>query len=146
MARELDVSADVSVLKNFIRTLEGCNTEFDAEVDDEDVALLDDDTDADDALDMKIYKNQDSLSCDQLALHLQKCKGCSGCDMGKTYKSNSRRRKRPNVFVSLPDATAQPFGAMVHMDTIAMEQNSEVSQPARYCLNVHDERTSFCIA
>ena len=95
---------------------------------------------------MKIYKNQDPLSPDHLALHLLKCKGCSGCGMGKTLKSHSRRRKQPKVFVSLPDATTFPFGAMVHVDTIAMEPNSEASQAARYSLNVHDEKTSFCMA
>ena len=110
------------------------------------VLFVDDDTEADDALDTTIYENRDPLSCDHLALHLPKCKGCSGCDMGKTLKSNSRRRKRPKVFVSPPDATTQPFGAMVHLDTIAMEPNSEASQAARYCLNVHDERTSFRMA
>ena len=35
---------------------------------------------------------------------------------------------------------------MVHMDTIAMEPNSEASQVARYSLNVLDEKTSFCMA
>ena len=49
-------------------------------------------------------------------------------------------------FVSLPDATTQPFGAMAHLDTTAMELNSGASQAARYCVNVHDERASFCMA
>ena len=35
---------------------------------------------------------------------------------------------------------------MVHVDTIAMEPNSDASQAARYCLNVHDERASFRMA
>ena len=82
VASEPDTPADVSGLKNFIRTLEGCKTKFDAEVDDEHVPLLlDDFTEADNALGMKIYENRDPLSCDHLALHLPKCKGCSGCDI-----------------------------------------------------------------
>ena len=109
VASEPETPADESGLKNFIRTLEGCKTKFDAEVDDENVPLLlDDDTEADDALDMKIYEKRDPLSCDHLALHLPKCKVCSGCDMGKTSKSNSRRRKRPKVSVSRPDSTPNP--------------------------------------
>ena len=108
--------------------------------------FLDDNTDADNAFDIEIYENQDPLSCDHLALHLPKFKGCSTCDMGKSVKSHSQRKKQPKVSVSLPDATAHPFGAMVHMDTTAMEPNSESFQAARYCLNVHDERTSFRMA
>ena len=124
LATEPAESAEVAVLRNFIRTLEGGPSKFHAEVDDHDILLLlIENTDAEDKLDMKIYKNQDPLSPDHIALHLPKCKGCSGCDMGKTFKSHSRRRKRPKVFVSLPDATAQHFRAMVHMDTLAMEPN-----------------------
>ena len=66
--------------------------------------------------------------------------------MGKTFKSHSRRRKPPKLFVSLPDAIALPFGAMARLDTIAMEPNSEASQAARYSLNAHDKKTSFCMA
>ena len=125
MTTELDESAEVACLRNFTRTLEGGPSEFGAEVDDNDIrSFLHENTDAEDELDVKIYKNQDPLSPDHLALHLPKCKGCSGCDMGKSFKSHSRRRKQPKVFVSLLDATAQPFGAMAHLDTIAMEPNS----------------------
>ena len=35
---------------------------------------------------------------------------------------------------------------MVHLDHIAMEPKSEASKAARYSLNMHDERTSFCMA
>ena len=66
----------------------------DAEDDDDDIVFfMDDNTDAENALDMKIYENQDPFSCDRLALHLPKCKGCSGCYIGKKLKSNSRERK-----------------------------------------------------
>ena len=79
VAVEIEESADVSVLKNFIRTVEGGRTKFDAEVDDDQIFfILGDNTDAEHAFDMKIYDNYDPLSCDHLALHLQKCKGCSG--------------------------------------------------------------------
>ena len=40
----------------------------------------------------------------------------------------------------------RPFGAMLHMDHIQMETGSEASRAARYCLNVHDEKTYFFIA
>ena len=63
-----------------------------------------------------------------------------------TFKFHSRRRKQPKVFAPLPDATAKPFGAMAHFDTVAMELKSEASQAARYCLNIHDERATFCMA
>ena len=117
------------------------------DVDHDDIPLLfDPDTDAEDELEMKIYKNRNPLSPDHLALHLPKCKGCSGCDKGTSFKSHSRRRKRPKVSVSLPDSLARPFGAMAHLDTIAMEPNSEASQAARFSVNVHDEKTSFCMA
>ena len=97
----------MSVLENSVRTLEGCKTKFRAEIDDDHIPFFSDgNADADNALDMKIYENQDPLSCDHLALHLPKCKGCSTCDIGKIFKSHSRRRKRPKVLVSLPDATA----------------------------------------
>ena len=46
----------------------------------------------------------------------------------------------------MPDATALPFGAVVYLDTIAMEPNSEASQAARYSLNVHDAKASFGMA
>ena len=58
LAVEPHESADVSVLENFIRTLEGCKTKFDAEVDDDDILfLVDDNTVAENDLDMKIYEN-----------------------------------------------------------------------------------------
>ena len=96
---------------------------------------------------MKLYKNLDPLSPDHFAWHLLKiAKGCSGCDCGKTFKSNSRRRKRTTVFVSSPNAIEHPFGAMAHLDTIAMEPNSEASRAVPYSFNVHNEKTSFCMA
>ena len=79
------MSAEVAVLKNFIRSLEGGPSKFDVEVDDGVVLLLlNENTDAEDEFEMAIYKNQDPLSPDHLALHLPKCKRCSGCDIGKT--------------------------------------------------------------
>ena len=48
--------------------------------------------------------------------------------------------------VTAPDALTRPFGAMIHLDYIAMERNSEASRAARYSLNVHDEKTSFRMA
>ena len=50
------------------------------------------------------------------------------------------------MFVSSPDAIEHPFGAMAHVDTIAMEPNSEASRAARYSFNVHDETASFFMA
>ena len=35
---------------------------------------------------------------------------------------------------------------MAHLDHIAMEPNSEASRAARYSLNLHNEKTSFCMA
>ena len=35
------------------------------------------------------------------------------------------------------------FGAMVHMDHIAMEHCSDAARAAKFCLNVHDEKTEF---
>ena len=94
LAVEPNESADVSVLNNFIRKLEVGKTNFDAEVDDVQIHFfLDDNTDAEKVLDMQIYENQDPLSCDHLALHLPKCKGCSGCDMGKTFKIPFAKKK-----------------------------------------------------
>ena len=79
MATEPNETVEVVVSRNFIRTLEGGPTKFDADVDGNDILLfLKENTEAEDELDMKIYKNQDPLSPDQLALHLPKCKGCSG--------------------------------------------------------------------
>ena len=67
MAVERDESADVSVLKNFMRNLEGGKTKFDAEVDDVQILFLfDDNTDAENALDMKIYENQDPIRDEQI--------------------------------------------------------------------------------
>ena len=66
--------------------------------------------------------------------------------MGKSSKSYSRRRKLPKVSVSLPDSLVCFFGAIVHSDTIGMAPNSKASQAVRFSLNVHDEKTSFCMA
>ena len=65
--------------------------------------------------------------------------------MGKTSKSHSRRRRFPGVSVPLGEGE-RPFGAMLHMDHIQMEVGSEASRAARYCLNVHDEKTDFFMA
>ena len=40
----------------------------------------------------------------------------------------------------------RPLGAMLHMAHIQMEIGSQASQAARYCLNVHDEKTNFFMA
>ena len=42
------------------------------------------------------------------------------------------------------EAIARPFGATGHVDHMAMK--SEAAKAARYCLNMHDEQTSFCMA
>ena len=63
--------------------------------------------------------------------------------MGKTPKSHSRGRKQPGVAVTSQDAEARPLGAMIHMDHIQMETGSEAFLAARYCLNIHDEKTNF---
>ena len=81
LATEPDEAAGVAVLHNFIKTLEGGPTKYDADVDNEDSPfLLEDNTDAENELDMRVYKNQDPLSPDHVSLHLPKCQGCSGCD------------------------------------------------------------------
>ena len=72
--------------------------------------------------------------------------GCAGCDIAKTVKSNSRKRKPPIAIVVAADAIARPFGAMVHLDHTAMEPKSEAARAARYTLNIRDKRASFCVA
>ena len=63
LATEPDESAEVAVLRNFIRTLEGGPSKFDAEVDDNEIRFFrNENTEAEDELDMKIYKNQDPFS------------------------------------------------------------------------------------
>ena len=57
---ELDVAATKAVLHNFIKVLEGGPTKHDAAIDNDAIPLLiDEGTDAEDALDMKMYKNQE---------------------------------------------------------------------------------------
>ena len=41
---------------------------------------------------------------------------------------------------------ARPFGAMVHLDNIAMESRWEAAKAVRYSLNMHDEQAGFCMA
>ena len=90
---------------------------------DDDIPLLiTDETDSEAELDMRLYTNIDPLSPHHLACHLPKVAGCPGCDMGKTTKSHSRRKTRPKVSVTSADSTERPFGAMIHMDHIAMEK------------------------
>ena len=74
----------MAVLHNFIKTLEGGLTKYDADVDKEDIPfLLKDNTDAENELGMRVYKNQDPLFPDHFSLRLPKCQGCLGCDWGK---------------------------------------------------------------
>ena len=62
-------------MKYFISSLEGGPSKFDAEVDEGVIHfLLKQNPDAEDELEMNIYKNQDPLSLDHLAWHLPKCK------------------------------------------------------------------------
>ena len=50
------------------------------------------------------------------------------------------------AIVIAADAIARPFGAMVHLDNLAMESKSEAAKAALYFLKLHDEQTSFCMA
>ena len=50
------------------------------------------------------------------------------------------------AIVIAADAVARPCGAMVHLDYIAMESKFEAAKATRHCLNMHDERTRFCMA
>ena len=87
LATELDDAARLAVLHNFIKTLEDGPTKYDADVDKEhNILLLEDNTDAENELDMRVHKNPDPLSTDHFSLHLSKCHGCSGCDWGKIVK------------------------------------------------------------
>ena len=60
---------------------------------------------------------------------------------GKTSKSRSQRRNNPGINCTAPDGETDPFGAMVHMDHLAMEADAEAAAAARYCLNLLDEKT-----
>lgn len=146
-AVELNAAATRAVLHNFVTVLESGPTKHNAAIDADVIRLfIDENTVTEDALDVKMYKNQHLLFSDHFALHLPKCQGCSVCDRMKTNKFHLRRRKRPKLIVTAPDAIARPFGVLVHLDHIAMEMNSQASRAARYSLNIHAEQTTFCMA
>ena len=77
-----------------------------------------------------------------LSTHLPKSTGCEGCGLAKAAKSPSRRKLRFTNVRPEPDAEGD-FGALVHGDHIEMERGSDAARAARFCLNLHDERTLF---
>ena len=85
--------------------MEGGLPEYDGKIDDDKILLLvNEGSDSENELDMKLHLNIDPLSACHLSCHLPKCAGCPGCDIGKTNKHNSRRRKQPKVLVVWPEA------------------------------------------
>ena len=134
------------MLRDFVEVLEDGATPFDAAIDadpDELPLLIDTDPESEGVLDARGYANQNPLSSDHRPLHLPKCKGCSLCDGGTVTKSISRRRKQLKATATAADALAGLFGAMVHLDHIAMEPRSEAAKAARYSLNMQDAQTCF---
>ena len=143
--------SSIADLKDFQRDLEGGCTEHDNCIDAGGVPLVCEPCqhpDTETELESKMYENINPLTVAHLSTHLPRCKPgiCAGCDYGKTAKSPSRRRQNPKVTVLAPDAETQPFGALVHMDTIEMERGSDAARAARYSLNVSDDLTDFTMA
>ena len=134
---------------DLLRDLDGGKTTFYDLIDGDDervpVKLLEPDAEPEPEFDGSRFSNIHMLSPAHMATYLPKAPVCEGCGLAKAVKSPSRRRAlRFTDF--LPDMALEPeedFGALVHSDQIEMERGAEAARSARYCLNVHDERTSF---
>ena len=69
-----------------MKTLIGGVTDYDTAIDDDIPFFISPDTDVDDELAMKVYKNIDPWSPHHLACHLAKCAVCTGVIWANTLK------------------------------------------------------------
>ena len=132
---------------DLLRDLDGGKTEFDVLIDGDDerppIKFREPDAEPEPEFDGRLFSNIHMHSPAHLATHLPKVPGCEGCGLAKAAKSPSRRRALRFTDVLPVREPEEEFGALIHADHIEMERASEAARSARYCLNVHDERTSF---
>lgn len=116
-------------LQPFQRIFDGGPTEYDGEIDNDQIPVTCVDRETEEELDLKLRADVNPLSAEHLATHVPESVGCARCAMGKTAKSRSQRRANPGVTVQTLDAEERPFGAMVISTTLSWTAGPKRRRP-----------------